>query len=1105
MHSVLRWAAILTLFRAVTVIRAAVLVLIILVQLGVSGTIWAGVENSVSARQQVSALDLAKKARELTAQGEHTDALKAAKQALPLARSEYGVDHLYVAYLLDDLATYHFKLGHLADALGYSENALKIAGGQLNTNTLEYAALTSNHAAIIAALGRYRDAEVLYVQSYGVFYTQLGEENERTIRTARNLGITYLELSQYDKAEEYLRKAIAAGKSVYGDSDVVVGRLYVDIADVQLAREHIPQARKSADDARRIFAMQESTDIEDLVSAEVALAKADIQQSQLEAADRRLHSALNRLEAQGKHEELIAADVLYNIGFIMVLRGNAVEAEPVYNQVLLIYRGSVGPDHPAVGRVKHSMALVYRNLGQGDKADRMFTAATEIFTKNFGSVNTSVAATRTEHSLLLADQGKSKEAIIEARTALAIYRRLPDSRDIKRAYAMSALGFALYEHGDLERAAEKFRDATDLMITVRGESSSDLPPGLTRLGEIYLKQGRFSDAEESVSRAISILEKDKSMTAHGLARSLSVLAKVQLEKGRFEDSLAVARRYVAIMSNRLGVAQQSRSSDALGEQRKSRYLYEEFLEIARLHRAQTDKADEALLAEMLEVAQFPHLTDTAAAISRMAARFVPDQPALAGVVRKKQEAQEQWQAVTGLLTEQLGKSDPTSVGVVRLRKELAVLDKQIMSLDEQLMREFPRYSELTNPRPVSLNKIKSILGKGEALVLQVTGDQGTFVFLVRNDRLRFYKSGMSADRLQEAVSSLRAGLDIQSNRFSELPPFDTRSAYYLYENLLQPFEGDLNGIHHIVLVLDRAFQNLPPNVLLAEPAEKSPAKPRDFRKLEFLPKYYAFSVVPSVSAFTTLRLNAGANVGKKPFVGFGAPKLRGAVGSDTRGVGFEIIKQTVAETDPGNLLSKMAALPETEKELRAMAELLHAEGDVLYFNERANEARVKAMNLSNFNTIAFATHALMTGEFRGLAEPALVLTPPAKADEEDDGLLTTSEVARLELNSDWVVLSACNTASPEGKPGAEGLSGLAKAFFYAGARSLLVSHWWVASDSTVLLTTGTIEALAENPAIGRAEALRVSIAKLMGGEGAPEFSHPVFWAPFVLVGEGGSK
>ena len=188
-----------------------------------------------------------------------------------------------------------------------------------------------------------------------------------------------------------------------------------------------------------------------------------------------------------------------------------------------------------------------------------------------------------------------------------------------------------------------------------------------------------------------------------------------------------------------------------------------------------------------------------------------------------------------------------------------------------------------------------------------------------------------------------------------------------------------------------------------------------------------------------------------------------------------------------------------------MAELLHAEGDVLYFNERASEARVKAMNLSNFNTIAFATHALMTGEFRGLAEPALVLTPPAKADEEDDGLLTASEVARLELNSDWVVLSACNTASPEGKPGAEGLSGLAKAFFYAGARSLLVSHWWVASDSTVLLTTGTIEALAENPAIGRAEALRVSITKLMGGEGAPEFSHPVFWAPFVLVGEGGSK
>src|SRR6185436_963383 len=99
--------------------------------------------------------------------------------------------------------------------------------------------------------------------------------------------------------------------------------------------------------------------------------------------------------------------------------------------------------------------------------------------------------------------------------------------------------------------------------------------------------------------------------------------------------------------------------------------------------------------------------------------------------------------------------------------------------------------------------------------------------------------------------------------------------------------------------------------------------------------------------------------------------------------------------------------------------------------------------------------------------------PPEKGSELDDGLLTASEISRLKLDADWVVLSACNTAAPDGTPGAEGLSGLARAFFYAGARSLLVSHWAVASDATVALTTRMFEELARGASKG--DALRRSM------------------------------
>jgi CHAT domain-containing protein len=137
----------------------------------------------------------------------------------------------------------------------------------------------------------------------------------------------------------------------------------------------------------------------------------------------------------------------------------------------------------------------------------------------------------------------------------------------------------------------------------------------------------------------------------------------------------------------------------------------------------------------------------------------------------------------------------------------------------------------------------------------------------------------------------------------------------------------------------------------------------------------------------------------------------------------------------------------------------------------------------------------------------LVLTPPAKDARDarllarDDGYLSASEIATLKLNADWVVLSACNTAGGTGES-AEALSGLARAFFYAGARALLVSHWEVASHAAVKLTTRAFAELTTNPGLNRAEAFRISMRELLEKGSAAE-AHPSVWAPFVVVGEGG--
>jgi hypothetical protein len=199
-------------------------------------------------------------------------------------------------------------------------------------------------------------------------------------------------------------------------------------------------------------------------------------------------------------------------------------------------------------------------------------------------------------------------------------------------------------------------------------------------------------------------------------------------------------------------------------------------------------------------------------------------------------------------------------------------------------------------------------------------------------------------------------------------------------------------------------------------------------------------------------------------------------------------------------------LPETADDLCAVARDLGAGDKDVWLGNRATEAESKRLSetgeLAKYRIIHFATHAAPAGQVGGNSEPGLILTPPATATERDNGYLTASEIAQLKLDADWVILSACNTAAGDAE-GAEALSGLARAFFYAGARALLVPHWAVASDPTVKLITGAVGRMASDKKIGRAEAMRQSMLALIDKGKAYE-AHPAYWAPFVVVGEGGA-
>ena len=233
---------------------------------------------------------------------------------------------------------------------------------------------------------------------------------------------------------------------------------------------------------------------------------------------------------------------------------------------------------------------------------------------------------------------------------------------------------------------------------------------------------------------------------------------------------------------------------------------------------------------------------------------------------------------------------------------------------------------------------------------------------------------------------------------------------------------------------------------------------------------------------------------------------------DLRGMPIELRSLPATGAFVSANLSVLPRLPDTADEVRDIAAALHADpARDVFIGRDANETRVKTMDLNGYKVLAFATHGLVPGDLDGLSQPALALSAPETPSARDDGLLTMGEILELDLDADWIVLSACNTSAGAGA-GAEAISGLGRAFFYAGSRALLVSNWPVETTSARMLTTDLFRRQADDPSIERSEALRQASMALVDGPGFIDptsgeslfsYAHPIFWAPFSLIGDGG--
>jgi CHAT domain-containing protein len=291
-----------------------------------------------------------------------------------------------------------------------------------------------------------------------------------------------------------------------------------------------------------------------------------------------------------------------------------------------------------------------------------------------------------------------------------------------------------------------------------------------------------------------------------------------------------------------------------------------------------------------------------------------------------------------------------------------------------------------------------------------------------------------------------------------------------------------------------------------------------YKTVPWLTRDIAVAQVPSVTALTALRSLPAGNPNRKNFIGFGDPyfsaqqeqqadKQVKATQLATRGVPLNLRSAPKTSGVSSAELALLPRLPDTSLELEEIGKAIGASAGDIFLHKQASVKQVMATDLSNRKVVMFATHGLVPGELNGLTQPALALSSPDVTGDKDDGLLTMDKVLTLKLDADWVVLSACNTAAGEGA-GSEAVSGLGRAFFFAGAKALLVSNWPVDSVASRTMMTDLFKNQQKAQGTSKAELLRQAMLNQIDQGGMKEganmkyaYAHPLFWAPFVVVGD----
>ena len=812
----------------------------------------------------------------------------------------------------------------------------------------------------------------------------------------------------------------------------------------------------AANDSRLTLALEPLSLIQDRMRAELVSERIlKIEQSRPRQNNRRLGSALG------------------DLGSIYRATNRLALAEEVQRQAVALAESDPSAKLPLAIRLAN-LGNTLIELRKFQQAEPILRRATELTISIFGNDNPNSTFPRLALAELLGSTKRQQEAIALNAENIRILMSAFGPNHARTIFAMHYQGSFLLGNKQPFEAKEILAAALAGARTTFGPTAEDALNIQTTFVESLLESG---DTKGALKEARGVLSEIR-------AAALDETARIQSKGG-------AANRF-AITTN--------------AGKRLRRMLF------------QIAEKSSAAIPDVLLAQQFVERSLDGSAAWQTGARLAAEDPALRRLADDQQVAVASVNKLRGQLSTAYRAKDNGEIARLsaELDKDRAVVAKITGSIDAR----YPAFANLAGGRDLSLDELtasKSLLLKpDEAALFFIQEQESHYALLVKRGYCKMVQVPIDPKKMALLVAELRAGITIAGVvTGSDLPKFDLEASATLYQSLVAPFESDLRGVQILYSSVDGPLAGLPLSLLVTKlPVSRSSDEFAAYRQARWFGDKYDIVTLPAINALQALKLVIPPSKADRPLLAIADPALTGNEARSSTNSFASLRSAQIAGNSPERTASAVCALrplPDTRREAEAMAKAMGAPADAMIVGDMASEAtlvsRSQSGELRRYRALLFATHGLVAGSMPS-EEPAIVLTPnggcgagfSATTKEGDDGLLTASEITMLSLDADVVILSGCNTAAGDANSASRPLSGLARAFLYAGARQIIVSHWSVDSAATADLMT--FMAIRRAGGASYPSALKGAMHAVRNDPNAPTYrSHPAFWAAFSTVGE----